>query len=142
MTSPLLPAHKSPKGQPIAKPPQSAFAAPQAEASQPDLTDVSSAIVAPQGESHKTSASVAVPRPVPDNEEFLPCLTSSEPEASPSQVVRRVTRQHKEVLVVMSDAEAESPSKSIPIEVRKSLSKQETRTTTTLVGNQIHARKK
>jgi hypothetical protein len=46
----------------------------------------------------------------------LPGLTDldSEPENSPSQVVRRVTRKHKRALVVKSDSEPESSVRPTP----------------------------
>ncbi len=127
MTSPLLPGSKLFKGEL----PQSAPVTPQVEASKP-INEASSTIVAPQGESQKTDTSIAAPQLVPDNGKSLPDLANSEPEPSPSQVVRRVTRRHKEILVIMSDTESGSPSQR-PNEDRKSLSKQEAKD---LAGNQ------
>lgn len=139
MTSPLVSAPGFSGGRPTTKPPQSVFTTPQVNASKQNLDGVSSTIVAPQGESRKTRTSVATPQPAPDNGNSLPDLTSSEPEASPSLVVRKITRRHKEALVVMSDTEAEVPSKLAPKEVRKSLSKQDVKTATNLLDIQAYA---
>ncbi|KAF9451200.1 hypothetical protein P691DRAFT_773297 [Macrolepiota fuliginosa MF-IS2] len=137
-TSPLLPVSRTSKAQAMSTvPSRSDIINSGHETSHSRSGRASSTVVAaPEDhvdtrESQKNTGSVVVPQAPIDDDGVLPELTDSESEleASPSQVVRKVVRRNKDILVIRSDTEFESVPESVSKELRKHQSKHETNDT-------------
>lgn len=117
----------------------------QQEVSKSGSDDLSSTIVVVcdgqgrGGESRKNDIPVTGFQVLVDNDGSLPDLTDSDSalEDSPSQIVRRVTRQNKQMFIIKSDAESESPAKSVLKEEWKNLPVREIKSAIKLTGVRI-----
>lgn len=99
-------------------------------------------VVAVRGDSTRVGASderkesIAGPQTIANIEEPLPDLTDleNEPEASPSQVVRKITRKNRDILLVRSDTESEAASVTGPKGAKNGPSTREPKTTAKTPG--------